>query len=180
MYTKKLTVTGLLMAVSILLPQLFHLIGGQMAGRVFLPMHLGIFLIGFIVGGWYGIAAGLIVPVLSFAIVGMPPPPMLFFMLAELCVYGAVSGFLRFGEKAEQRKWIIYPKLLIAMVAGRVAFGLAIAVAAWLFKLPLNPIQVVSTSLVTGLPGIALQIVLIPAVYLLLKRGGFLFEPKPA
>lgn len=181
MHTKKLTVTGLLMAVSILLPQLFHVIGGQMAGRTFLPMHFGIFLIGFIVGGWHGMLAGLIVPVLSFAFSGMPQPPVLFFMMCELPVYGAVSGFIRFDERAEKARWSVYPKLLIAMIAGRIASGLAMFAAAWLFALPLDPITSVTAALITGLPGIALQIVLVPAIYLLLKRGGLLFEePRTA
>lgn len=173
MNTRKLTITGLLMAISVLLPQLFHLIGGQSAGRVFLPMHLGIFLIGFIVGGWHGIIAGLTVPVISFLISGMPAPPTLFFMMFELAVYGAVSGFMRFGQET---KWLIYPKLLICMVAGRIANGLAMYIAVLLFNLDITPITSVLASLVTGLPGIALQIGLIPPIYLLLKRGGFFFE----
>lgn len=180
MNTRKLTITGLLMAISIILPQLFHLIGGQSMGRVFLPMHLGIFLIGFIVGGWQGTLAGLIVPVISFALTSMPPPPVLFFMMGELCVYGAVSGFLRFGNTLEQSKLAIYPKLLISMVAGRIASGLAMYVAILLFGLKIDPISSVVAALVAGLPGIALQFVLIPPIYLLLKRGGYVFEPHTA
>lgn len=173
MNTRKLTITGLLIAISVLLPQLFHFIGGQSMGRIFLPMHLGIFLIGFIVGGWHGIIAGLTVPVISFLISGMPAPPTLFFMMFELSVYGAVSGFLRFGQ---QSKLSIYPKLLISMVAGRIAGGLAMFIAALLFKLDITPITAVLASLVTGLPGIILQFVLIPPIFLLLKRGGIVFE----
>lgn len=177
MNTRKLTVTGLLIAVSVLLPQLFHFIGGQSMGRIFLPMHIGIFLIGFIIGGWQGIIAGLTVPVISFVIAGMPPPPTLFFMMCELCVYGAVSGFLRFGQ---QSKLTIYLKLLISMAAGRIAGGLAIFVAASVFGLNIDAISSVAASLVAGLPGIILQVVLIPPIYILLKRGGFVFERNQA
>ena len=179
MRTRKLTVTGLLIAISVLLPQIFHILGGSTMGPIFLPMHLGIFLIGFIVGGWHGIIAGLIAPVISFAFSGMPPLPILFFMMAELAVYGAVAGFLRFGAKSDQAKWSIYPRLIIAMIAGRVAGGLTMYVAALVFKLPINPLDAVVASTIMGLPGIALQIVLIPAIYLLLKRGGYTFGSQP-
>lgn len=180
MKTKKLVTTGLLIAISVLLPQVFHLFGGQALGRIFLPMHIGIFLVGFIAGGWYGMAAGFITPVLSFAITGMPPIPTLFFMMFELAAYGAVSGFLSFGSKFEAKKFSIYPKLLISMIAGRIAGGIAMWIAAMLFSLEINPVQSVTASLITGLPGIALQLVLVPAVYILLKRGGFLLEPRTA
>lgn len=174
MRTRKLTVTGLLIAISVLLPQIFHILGGPAMGRIFLPMHLAIFLIGFIVGGWHGMIAGLIAPVLSFAFSGMPPLPIMFFMMAELAVYGAVAGFARFGAA----RWTIYPRLIIAMIAGRVAAGLAMYVAALVFKLPINPLDAVVASTIMGLPGIALQIVLIPAIYILLKRGGHTFESQ--
>lgn len=180
MNTRKLTITGLLMAISIILPQIFHLIGGQSMGRVFLPMHLGIFLTGFIVGGWQGALAGLIVPVISFALTSMPSPPVLFFMMCELCAYGAVSGFLRFHSSMENLKLAIYPKLIISMLAGRIASGIAIFIATLLFGLKIDPVSSVVAALVAGLPGIALQLVLIPPIYLLLKRGGYVFEPHTA
>lgn len=179
MKTKKLITTGLLIAISVLLPQIFHLFGGQALGRIFLPMHIGIFLVGFIAGGWYGMAAGFFTPILSFAITGMPPIPTLFFMMFELAAYGAVSGFLRFG-RFEAKKLSIYPKLLLSMIAGRIAGGIAMWIAAMLFSLEINPVQSVAASLVAGLPGVALQLVLVPAVYILLKRGGFLLEPRTA
>lgn len=180
MTTRKLTITGLLMAISIILPQLFHLIGGQSMGRIFLPMHLGIFLIGLIVGGWQGALAGLVVPVISFALTSMPPPPTLFFMMCELGVYGAVSGSLRFHGSLNQSKLAIYPKLLISMVAGRIASGLAMFVGILIFGLKIDAVSTVIAALIAGLPGIALQLVLIPPIYLLLKRGGYVFEPHTA
>ena len=182
MKTKKLVTTGLLIAISVLLPQLFHMFGGPALGRIFLPMHIGIFLVGFIAGGWYGLAAGVITPLLSFLITGgtMPPMPTVFFMMFELAAYGAVAGFLRFGKKFEENKLSIYPKLIIAMIAGRIVNGIVMWIAVLLFSLEISPLQSVVASLIAGLPGIAIQIVIIPAVYLLLKRGGFLIEPRTA
>lgn len=180
MSIKKLTISGLLVAVSILLPQVFHLIGGQGVGRVFLPMHLGIFLIGFIVGGRLGMIVGIFVPLLSFALSSMPMPPMLFFMMCELCVYGAISGSLRLEGALKSLKLAVYLKLLVAMVAGRIVSGLAMASAVWLFGLSINPVSAVIAAFITGLPGITLQLLLIPPIHILLKRGGLLFEPQTA
>ena len=42
--TKKMAVGGLLIAVGILLPQVFHLAGGSAMGTLFLPMHLPVLL----------------------------------------------------------------------------------------------------------------------------------------
>ena len=42
--SRKLTTGGLLIAVGILLPQVFHLIGGSSLGSILLPMHLPILL----------------------------------------------------------------------------------------------------------------------------------------
>lgn len=180
MKTKKMITTGLLIAISVLLPQVFHMFGGEAPGRIFLPMHIGIFLVGFIAGGWYGMAAGFFTPVLSFAITGMPSIPILFFMMFELAAYGAVSGFLRFGSTFESKKLSIYPKLIISMLVGRIVGGIVMWAAALLFSLEINPIKSITASLVAGLPGIAIQLLLVPAIYIILKQGGLLLEPRTA
>lgn len=46
---KKLTYSSLFLALGLVVPQLFHLLGG--AGPVFLPMHLPVLLAGFYLGG---------------------------------------------------------------------------------------------------------------------------------
>lgn len=51
MKTRKLTFGALCLALSLLLPQAFHLLGMQQAGQLFLPMHIPV-LIGGMVLGW--------------------------------------------------------------------------------------------------------------------------------
>jgi hypothetical protein len=58
--------------------------------------------------------------------------------------------------------------LLIAMVAGRIALGLAVALLGPSIGLKAEPVAYVLGGIVTGLPGIAVQVVVIP---LLLARG---------
>ena len=54
------------------------------------------------------------------------------------------------------------------MAAGRIALGLAVALLGPSIGLKAEPVAYVFTSIVAGLPGIAVQIVVIP---LLLARG---------
>ena len=68
--TQKLMTAALCLALGLLLPSMFHMIG---AGTVFLPMHIPVLLCGMLCGGAYGAAVGAIVPLLSSLLTGMPP-----------------------------------------------------------------------------------------------------------
>ena len=46
---QKLCLTSMLIAVGVLLPQVFHLIGGSAAGGIFLPMHISVIVTGFLI-----------------------------------------------------------------------------------------------------------------------------------
>ena len=88
---KKIVYGGLLIAIGVILPQLFHIFG-QSAGQTFLPMHIPVILAGMLIGPVWGLGVAVIVPILSSLITGMPPVPMLYFMLFELAAYAVVSG----------------------------------------------------------------------------------------
>ena len=66
MKTKKLTFGAMCLAISLLLPQVFHIIGMQQAGSVFLPMHLPVFIGGMLLGPIYGLFLGIFAPLTSF------------------------------------------------------------------------------------------------------------------
>ena len=159
MNIRKLTYTELMIAVGILLPQIFHMLGGTAAGGTFLPMHIPVLLAGLLLGPVSGAAAGVLCPVLSCFLTGMPPLAMLPFMLLELAGYGAVSGLA-----AKNWKLNSYVSLLLAMAAGRLVNALALVTAAFLFHLQAPPVVSVWTAVLTGIPGILIQLVFIPAV----------------
>lgn len=146
---------------------LFHALG--MGGTVFLPMHIPVLLAGLALGPALGSAVGLLTPLLSFVLTGMPPvsPPILPLMMLELAVYGFVAGLLmsRVGRSA----WAVWISLLAAMVVGRVALGLAVAGAVALAGFQADPVVYVLGSVATGLPGILLQLLLVPMLYRLLR-----------
>lgn len=171
---KKLTYTALLIAVGILLPQVFHLIGGNTAGQIFLPMHIPVMLSGFLLGPVSGLLTGLITPVVSSLLTGMPPAALLPFMTIELIGYGVFSGI--FYRLLKKYKAGLLLSLLFTLVAGRLLNALALVVAGNLLSLPVKPAVSVLVAIGTGLPGIAIQLVLIPVLVFSLKKAGVLYE----
>lgn len=159
--TTKTAATALAIVAAVALPQLFHAMGaasglGTALGSAFLPMHLPIIFVGLVAGPAAGAIAGAAAPLVSFALSGMPMLAMLPLMVAELCVYGLVAGLLR------DIKLPAIAKVLIAQVAGRVAYSLAVAIAVLAFGRDMSIASIWTSSLVAGLPGIALQLALLP------------------
>lgn len=171
MRVRRLAGAGMLTAVGVLLPQLFHLVGGNAAGGVFLPMHIPVLLGGLLFGPGWGAAVGVVTPVISTLVSGMPPLDRLPFMVGELAVYGAAGGlFYRVC------RWPLPVSLLITQAAGRLVYALALLIAGNL--LHLGPFSVVGawTATVSGLPGIAVQWVLVPLLVYAVKKGGLLHD----
>lgn len=171
---KRIVYGGLLIAVGVLLPQLFHLFGSQ-AGQTFLPMHIPVILSGLLIGPWWGGLVALLVPVISSLMTGMPAVPMLYFMLFELVTYAVVSGLL-------SRRLNIYLNLLVSILCGRTVYGLSLMVAVNLLGLhfPFANTAAFFGGLVTGLPGVVIQFAAIPLIFFALKKGGLtIAESKP-
>ena len=147
--------TALLIALGVLVPMIFHQFG--IAGKIFLPMHFPVIIAGLLFGPLSGLLVGLFSPALSFLLTGMPPFPTVAVMVPELITYGAVSGWLHGRFKINV--WIVLPA---AIVAGRVVLGLAWWAMFHILDLPVPPVLIVMSGLVTGLPGIIGQLVLIP------------------
>jgi riboflavin transporter FmnP len=151
---KDITLTALFITLGITLPIVFHQIA--LAGRVFSPMHIPVFLAGIFVGPISGLIVGLVCPLLSFLLTGMPPPYAVPLMSLELPVYGVTIGILI--------RWFKYPviSLLLAMILGRLAFALGLFLFGMFLSLPYGPEAFIKVSVITGLPGIAIQLILIP------------------
>lgn len=87
-----LTQAGLLIALGILIPFVTgHAFGVQ--GTVLLPMHFTVLLAGFLLGPFWGAVIGVLTPLISSVLTGMPPAfPMLPLMIGELGTYGWATG----------------------------------------------------------------------------------------
>jgi uncharacterized membrane protein len=151
--------TVLYLALSVLLPIAFHQFG--LGGRVWLPMHIPALLAGFLVGPVSGLIVGAVGPGLSALLTGMPPLYAVPLMSMELMMYGLVAGVCY-----NRLRINVYLSLLLAMLMGRVLFGLGIAFLGMFMEIPYTAGQWFSTAgaMVTGWPGLIVQIAVIPFV----------------
>ena len=158
--TRRIVISGMMLALGLILPYATaH--GFGMQGNVLLPMHIPVLLCGFICGSMYGALCGLLLPVLNSLLTGMPAMyPMALIMTCELTAYGLVSGLLNKAFGKSGKIYMMYPTLLIAMIAGRIVYGFV----AWLLLFTgaaAGKFSVIS-AVITGAPGIIIQLILIP------------------
>ena len=163
--TRQLTYTALFLALALLLPVGFHALG--IAGRLFLPMHLPVLLAGFMIGPAGAVLVGLLAPVLSHLTTGMPPTYAVPLMSLELPIYGLFAGVAY-----RQLHLNVYVALIVAMVAGRIMFGLGLFVLGMFMELPYDAAFFFSSAgpIIAGLPGIAVQLLLVPPIVAALHR----------
>ncbi len=160
---KKLTYGSFFIALGVVLPIAFHFFGG--VGMVFLPMHIPVLLAGFFLGHRQGAMVGFLTPILSSFLTGMPPIPILYIMIFELSAYGFVAGLFY-----QRKNMNVILSLLLTMVTGRLIMGLAVFALQPLLGLQLNPSIYFVNAITTGLPGIAIQLMVIPVLVKMMER----------
>lgn len=165
--TKNLSLSALFLALGLLMPFLTAQIPS--IGSRLLPMHIPVLLCGFVCGWPYGLIAGLIVPVFRSMIFGMPPMfPTAVAMSFELAAYGFMTGLLY--KLFPKKNVYIYTSLLISMICGRIIWGIAsyflygLSGGAFTWKL------FMAGAFINAIPGIVIQIVIIPIIIIALKR----------
>ena len=166
--TLRLAYAALFLGIALVLPFLTGQI--PQIGSMLCPMHIPVLLCGFLCGWPYGLAVGLVAPLLRFVIFGMPPLyPTAIAMAFELAAYGAVSGLLY--RLLPKKAWAVFVALIGAMVAGRVVWGLAQFVLLQLQGQVFSAAMFVAGAITTAIPGIILHLVLIPAIVLALRKA---------
>lgn len=167
---KNLVFSSLCTAIGVLLPSFFHMFG--LSGTIFLPMHLPVLICGFICGWQYGILCGVLVPLLSSSLTGMPPLfPIAISMMIELGTYGALTGLL-------YKKLHLFPSLILSMLGGRIMNGLANILLLGLAGKPYTLNIFISSSFITSLPGIVIQLIFIPIIISLFQKSGYMENKK--
>lgn len=171
MSTKKMVLAALFLALGLYLPFLTGQI--PQIGSMLLPMHLPVLLAGFVCGWPYGLAVGFISPLLRSMVFGMPPFPIVAVPMAfELAAYGLLTGLL-YKVLPKKQPFSIYLSLVTAMVGGRVVWGI-VRYAMLLTGTPITWQAFISAVFLTSIPGIILQIVLVPLLVLALERAGLI------
>ena len=156
--------TAAFVSLAVLVPWVFHQF--HLAGPTFLPMHIFVLMAGLLFGWRAGVIVGLLTPLASYAVSGMPVLTILPQVLIELSAYGLIAGILR--EKYNLRAiW----SLLGAMIGGRLALLLALLVIYLVagesyspLGLETSPFVAFSSVIKQGWPGVVIQLVSIPAL----------------
>ena len=178
--TRNFVLAAMFMALGLVLPFLTGQI--QQIGNMLLPMHLPVLVCGLICGWQYGAVVGFVLPLLRFALFGMPPIyPMGVSMAFELAAYGFLVGWL-YSHSRWQCILSLYRCLLAAMVGGRLVWGAVRVLLSGVAGQAFTWEMFLSGALLTAIPGIILQLTLIPALMLALDRTGLVkfrrAEPK--
>ncbi|MBE6883984.1 MAG: ECF transporter S component [Ruminococcaceae bacterium] len=168
---RKIVFSGLMLAVAFLLPFLTGQI--PQVGSMLLPMHLPVMICGFACGWPWGLAVGVIAPLLRSLIMTMPPMfPTAIAMAFELAAYGVVCGLLY--ARFPKRNWMIYAELIVAMVLGRIVWGIVTWVLMLISGGEFTWGIFMAGAVLNAVPGIILQIVIVPPIVMLLKKAGFM------
>jgi len=165
--TKKIISTAVCIAMCVVLPIALHAIPN--VGSLISPMHVPVFICALVCGPFWGVVCGLVGPFLSSVITQMPPIAYLPSMLVELAVYGFACGLLY--RRLAGRRGGVYIPLVTAMVLGRVVWGLVMVVLMGLTAQSFTVGAFVSGALLNAIPGIVVQLVLIPLLVAALERA---------
>ena len=171
----KICLAALFLALAYVMPFLT----GQIPeiGSMLCPMHIPVLICGFICGWPFGLAVGFIAPILRSLILGMPPFfPTAVCMAFELAAYGAVSGLMH--KLLPKKKPFVYCSLITAMIVGRIIWGAAMYICVCISGGGFTLAAFIAGALTNAIPGIIVQIVLVPVIVMLLddprilKLGG--------
>ncbi len=162
--TKQLTIASLMIALGIILPLLTHSIA---AGPVLLPMHIPVIIAGFILKPKFALLVGVLTPILSSVLTGMPPSfPMLPVMIFELGTYALVTSILFNKYKVN-----VYIVIIIAMIVGRIVAGITMQALIIGFDVHIkNGYVFITSAISTGLIGIGIQLLIIPPIIYAIKN----------
>lgn len=161
---RKMTICAICLALGLILP--FFTGSIPQIGSMLLPVML----CGLLCGWKYGLLCGLIVPILRSALFGMPVLyPMALAMAFELAAYGAICGLI-YGASRWKCLVALYRALFASMIGGRIVFGLAMMVLMGIKGGAYTWQAFVAGAITGGIPGMVLQLVLIPLVMLALAK----------
>lgn len=165
---QSLVLSAMFLCLALLLPFLTGQI--PQVGKMLLPMHIPVILCGMICGWQYGLCVGFAAPILRGVLFGNPILfPTGIIMAFELGAYGFFAGLVFFLiKKGNIGK--IYLSLFVAMISGRIVkcivqfFVLGFTDEGFVFS------AFIAGAFVNAIPGIVLQILLIPLIMLTLNK----------
>jgi len=179
---RQMVLAAVLTALAVVLSRVLHALGGWQAGSIFLPMHIPVLLCGFLCGWKYGMLSGFLTPMIAMLVSGMPSGSTLISMELELAAYGAAAGALAgihwFGTGDKESKIAAVSHtvfaLVLAMLIGRAVYGTVNAIILSREGSPFTWTAFISGAFVNAIPGIVIQLILIPTLVTLAKKWKYL------
>lgn len=143
-------------------------------GSMLCPMHLPILLCGFVCGWPWGLIVGLVAPVFRSLLTGGFPPmfPTAVCMAFELATYGAIAGLMH--KILPKKKISIYCSLVIAMLLGRLVWGVAMMICMGASGGTFTFAAFLAGAITNAIPGIIVQLILVPILVVLIEKSKFL------
>ena len=168
---KKITLAGVLMALTLILPFLTGQI--PQIGSMLSPMHIPVLICGFVCGWQYGLIVGAVAPILRFLCFGMPPLfPVGLAMTFELAAYGLCAGL--FYKVLPKKKSSVYASLLLSMFIGRIVWGISMFIIAAVSSVNFSLSAFLAGAFINSIPGIIVHIIVIPIIVIALKKGNYI------
>lgn len=168
---KNLVLSGFFIALGLVLP--FFTAQIPSIGSMLLPMHIPVLICGFVCGGPAGLLVGFVLPLFRSLLFGMPPMfPTALAMAFELAAYGFLAGL--FYRLLPKKNLFIYINLILSMLIGRIIWG---GVSFILFSLSGSAFTwkiFMTAAVINTIPGIILQIVIIPLIVIALQRANLM------
>lgn len=167
---KKALYLFLTVVSAVILPQIVHAAGvitgtGAVIGQILMPMYFPVLIFGLCAGPVAGAATGIISPLISFAVTGMPAASVLPFITLELFAFGLFAGIFN------NIKISPVLKVLSVQLISRFLRVLATVAAVYLFKNASVGITATVSGMLMGIPGMLLQLLSVP--YIVKKVGRF-------
>ena len=163
-------VIAVFVLLSVLTPWAFHQF--HLAGATYLPMHFFIFIAAMAAGWQAGIIVGLLTPLASYAVSGMPALTSLPQVAVEVTIYGLLAGLLR-----QKLHLSVVWSLLGAMIGGRLALLVSVIFIQLITGNVYSPLGPAATpyaavwnTIAQSWPGMLAQLVLIPLGFWLFNR----------
>lgn len=167
---KKLCICAICIALCYVLPVVLHPLG---LGQTLSPMHVPVLICGLICGPVFGAFCGILGPILSSFLGGMPPMIALASMIPELVTYGVFSGILMRSVRTKSLLANVHLSLIPTMILGRLVGALSKALFYFIGVFGVSAFslrEVASAYFVATIPGIIVHLIFIPLLIVTLKE----------
>jgi len=171
----KMVLAAFFLALSYVMPFLT----GQIPeiGSMLCPMHIPVLICGFVCGWQWGLCVGFVTPLVRSLTLGAPVLfPMAVCMAFELAAYGAVAGLMH--RYLPKKRPYVYASLLTAMLLGRIVFGISMLICMGIKGGSYTLAAFIAGAVTNAIPGIVVQIILVPVAVLLIEKALLQKETK--